>query len=201
MDQYDATAKSLTARVERIAEQISQQAQRNAATVEPFFIDDVFNAVGNAVGDVANAVGDAVNAAVNATQDAVNAVENIGKDVINVTDDAINATENIIHAVTDHTDIIHNIANVTLEALNITPDVADFIGFAPIVEAKDKVAAASQPAVKASAAQLLQVRRALLREKNKALAAQTASKRTEIRNKIASIRASIAAAKARSGPR
>lgn len=199
MDQYDASAKSLTARVERIAEQISQQAQRRAAHIEPFFIDNIFNAVENAAEDVANAVGDGVNAVVNATHDAVNAVENVGKDVINATDDAIHATEEIIHAVTNHTDFIHEIGNLALEAVNITPEVADFVGFSATVEGEEKVktSTASHGEAKASAAQLLQMRRTLLREKNKALTAQTAAKRSEIKDKIASIRAGIAAAKKR----
>jgi hypothetical protein len=198
MDQYDTMSKSLTARVERIAEQISQQAQQKTTIIEPFFIDNIFNAVENAAGDVANAVGDGVNAAVNATHDAVNAVENIGKDVITATDDAIHATENIVHVVTNHTDFIHEVGNLTLEAVNVTPDVADLVGLSPLVESDEKVSAASQAAAKASAAQLLQVRRSLIREKHKALAAQTATKRSEIKNRIASIRASITAAKGRS---
>jgi phage-related protein len=199
MDQYDTTAESLRAKVQQLAEQISQlQAKRGAAVAEPFFIDDIFHAVENAAGDVANIVGDAVSAAVNATHDAINAVENVGKDVINATDDAIHATENIIHAVTDHTDVIHNIANVTLEAIHITPEIADFIGFTPAVDTQDKATAASQAAARASAVQLLQARRALLREKSKSLSARTTAKRAEIKEKIEAVRDSIAAAKRRS---
>jgi hypothetical protein len=197
MDQYDTTAGALRTRVEQIAERISQQAQRNAATIEPFFIDNIVHAVENAAGDVADAVGDAVNAAVNATHDAINAVEDVGKDVINVTADAVHATENIVDAVTEHTDIIHNIADVTLEALDVTPDIVDAIGFAPVVEGQDKATAASRAAAKASAAQLIQLRRSLLREKRRSLVTRTAAKRAQIKEKIAAVRESFAVASRR----
>ncbi len=199
MHQYDAAAQSLTAKVEKIAEQISQQALRNAPGVEPFFIDNVFQAVENAAGDVADSVERAVNAGVNATHDLINDVATLVHNAA-TQDVIIHATGDLVQVVTDHTAAIHNIANVTLENVLAvaTPGLLDDVGFAPDIEGQ-KATAASRAQARASSAQLLQARRALLREKSNALSAQTAAKRTEIREKIAAARERLTVPGPRSG--
>jgi hypothetical protein len=184
MDTYDTSAEYLRTRIQKVADEISQQLQKTPAGEQFFFICDIVNAVENAVGDVVHVVQDGVNEAVNVTHNIVTAVENIGER-------AIHATEEAVHAVTAHTQQIIEVANLAAATFKITQEVVDLVGAAILQES---AGAAAKGGNKASAAQLIQVRRAVILEQRKALISATEAKRTEIKSKIATVAARLSAA-------
>lgn len=181
MDSYDTSAEYLRVRVQKVAEEISKQLSRSPAGEQFFFISDIVNAVENAVGDVVHVVQDGVNAAVNVAHNVVTAVENIGERAIHATEDAINA-------VTAHTQQIIEVANLAAATFKVTQEVVDFVGAAFTADAG---AAAGKGAVKASAGQLIQARRAIILEQRKSLIAAAEAKRSEIKSKLFAISARL----------
>jgi hypothetical protein len=184
MDSYDTSAEYLRTRVQKVADEISQHLQKTPAGEQFFFICDIVNAVENAVGDVVHVAQDGVNAAVNVTHNIVTAVENIGER-------AIHATENAVNAVTAHTQQIIEVANLAAATFKITQEVVDLVGAAIAQEAGG---AAAKGGAKASAAQLIQARRAIILDQRKALISATEAKRTELKSKIDAVAARLSAA-------
>jgi hypothetical protein len=188
MDGYDTSAEQLRARVEKIAEQISQQLAKTPAGEQFFFISDIVNAVENVVGDVVNVAEDAVNAAVNVAHNVVNAVENVGERVVH-------ATEEAIHAVTAHTAQIVQGAQFVAATIAVVKGVVDLVGAEIVAEEK----AGAKGGGKGSAAQLIQARRAIILEQRRSIISATAAKRNEIRSRVAAVAARISAASRSSG--
>jgi hypothetical protein len=190
MDGYDTSAENLRARVEKVAEQISHQLAKTPAGEQFFFICDIVNAVENVVGDVVNVAQDAVNEAVNVAHNVVNAVENIGER-------AVHATEEAIHAVTAHTQQVLEVAQFAVATINVTRAIVDFVGAEIAVEGTEK--AATKGGARASAAQLIQARRAIILEQRRSLITSTQAKRNEIKSRIATVAARISTASRGSG--
>jgi hypothetical protein len=185
-DSYDTSAEYLRNRVEQIAQEITQKVQSHAPAgqVQPFFICDIVNGVENAVNGVVNATHDAVNAAVNATHDVVNAAENITERAINIGERAINATEEVVNAVTAHTQQIIQVANLATDAIKVATFVTEFVGAAAATEGSVQSA---QAAPQASAAELIQARRAAILLQRAAVSNDVSAKRSELKSKIAAV--------------
>jgi hypothetical protein len=181
MDSYDSSAEYLRSRVEQMAQEISQRVQTQNASggaVQPFFICDIVNGVENAVAGVVNATHDAVNAAVNATHDVVNAVAHVGER-------AIAATENAVHAVTAHTAQVVQVANFATDAIKVTAFVTEITG--GILQQAD--ATKAQAGTQASATDLIQARRTVIMQQRTSISNDIASKRSELKAKIAAVAA------------
>jgi hypothetical protein len=201
MDAYDTSLESLRARLSKVADDYVQQIRRIPNAETAFFIGDIVNAVENVAGDVVNATQDAVNAAVNATHDVVNAAENVVNNVahvaVNITHNVITATEEAIHAVTNHTNLIVQTAQVTFATFKVTAEITDLIGVAAAESQGGQRGAAPSGA---SAAQLIQARRAAILQDRTSLVNSVLSKRTEITDRIAGLRARLSTLASRGGP-
>ena len=184
MDSYDISAEYLRARVEEIAQEVTQQLQSrgiSAAAQQPFFISDIVHAVENAVGGVVNATHDAVNAAVNVTHNLVNVAENLGEH-------AIHATQNLVNAVTAHTQQVVQVANFATQAVRVATFITGLIGGELQL---DRGGEASSTGMQASAAELIQARRAIILQQRTETINNIAAKRAELKGQIEAIAARL----------
>jgi hypothetical protein len=185
-DAYDTSAEYLRNRVEQIAQEITQKIQSRlpAGQVQPFFICDIVNDVEDAVNGIVNVAQDVVNAAVNATHDVVNAAENIVERVVNIGERAINATEEVVDVVTAHTQQIVQVANLATDAIKVATFVTEFVGAA---QATEESVHSAHAAHHASAAALIQARRAAILQQRTTILNDISAKRTELKSKIAGV--------------
>lgn len=184
MDAYDTSAEYLRTRVERLAEEITQQikAQR-PDTVVAFFISDVVDAVENVVGGVVDVAQDAVNEAVNVTHDVVNAVVDVGER-------AINAAEDAVQAVAAHAQQVVHVAKVATEIIQVVTLATDLIGGGEV-----PAGPSGQRGTQASAAELVKARRTLIRQQRSEASNNLLAKRSELKARIAAISARVAASR------
>ena len=188
----DMGAETLRITLEKIAEKVSQRLTESSAHAELFAVSDVLTLVEQRVGDVVHTAEDFVSKALDFAHDLVNALENAGERMANV-------TEHAVHAITVETQQVVGAAKVVTAAQTTITEVT-FVGITVGVGAGAgmtdepglRSSAGGKGVPRASIAQLIQVRRALILEQRKAIIAGILAKRDEINAQVFAVATRIA---------
>jgi phage-related protein len=172
------TTEDLQARIQRVAESITQQVARASGGEVAFFFDDIVNVVG-----------DAVEFVVGGAEDVVNAVVDVATEVANVADVAVDVVQNVVDVAEDAVNAVNNVAC-------LAADIADIFGGAIGIAPEAASQAPSRAGLTgASAAQLVRERRAEISRMRRIKQENIRTRRSALRNKVMTL---VRTARARS---